>query len=179
MTDHAQILDPATVRLERVLPGPIERVWQFLTDSDKRAKWLAAGEFELRPGGVAELRFDHGSLSAEKDTPERFKANEGHSSTGTVLACEPPRLLTLTWGGPDDASEVSFELTPAESGKVLLVLTQRRLRTRDELIGTAAGWYAHLAILVDILEERTPRGFWSTLDLAEKEYERRIKAMDA
>jgi uncharacterized protein YndB with AHSA1/START domain len=38
-----------TVRLERLLPGPLERAWSFLTESDKRARWLAGGEWELRP----------------------------------------------------------------------------------------------------------------------------------
>ena len=37
---------PRTVRIERILPGPVERVWAYLTESDKRKKWLAA-----RPDG--------------------------------------------------------------------------------------------------------------------------------
>lgn len=177
MSDHGQILDPATLRLERVLPGPIERVWQYLTDSDKRARWLAAGQFELKPGGRAELRFDHGSLSAEKQTPERFKSSEGYRASATVLACEPPRLLTITWGGAGDVSEVTFELAPADD-KVKLVLTHRRLRSRADLVGTAAGWHAHLAMLTDDLEQRTRRGFWSTHAVAEQDYEQRMQGMD-
>ena len=31
------------VRFERLLPGPIERVWAYLTESDKRSLWLASG----------------------------------------------------------------------------------------------------------------------------------------
>ena len=46
-----EILDAGTIRFERLLPGPIERVWAFLTESEKRKLWLAAGDFELRPGG--------------------------------------------------------------------------------------------------------------------------------
>ena len=43
--------EPGTVRLERLLPGPIERVWAYLTESDKRATWFAAGTFDLlHPG---------------------------------------------------------------------------------------------------------------------------------
>ena len=37
--------EPGTVRLERLLPGPIERVWAYLTESAKRATWFAAGTF--------------------------------------------------------------------------------------------------------------------------------------
>jgi uncharacterized protein YndB with AHSA1/START domain len=48
------LLASDTVRFERTLPGPIERVRAFLTVSDKRAQWLAAGEMELRIGGSVE-----------------------------------------------------------------------------------------------------------------------------
>ena len=44
-------LDGLVARLERLLPGPIERVWAYVTESDKRATWLAGGEMELRVGG--------------------------------------------------------------------------------------------------------------------------------
>ena len=51
MTSYVERTDTATVRLERLLPGPIERVWAFITESDLRRQWLAAGEFELTVGG--------------------------------------------------------------------------------------------------------------------------------
>ena len=62
---------PATVRLERLLPGPIERVWAYLTDSDKRATWFASGVFDLRVGGKADLHFDHSRISSEPSPPTR------------------------------------------------------------------------------------------------------------
>ena len=49
--DRGTITEAGTIRFERLLPGPIERVWAYLTESDKRAKWLAAGDMDLRPGG--------------------------------------------------------------------------------------------------------------------------------
>jgi uncharacterized protein YndB with AHSA1/START domain len=33
---YAEAVEPGTVRLERLLPGPIDRVWAYLTESDKR-----------------------------------------------------------------------------------------------------------------------------------------------
>jgi uncharacterized protein YndB with AHSA1/START domain len=39
-----------TVRLERLLPGPIERVWRYLTESEARGQSLARGEMDLRVG---------------------------------------------------------------------------------------------------------------------------------
>ena len=62
MTDRASLpatlLAPATVRMERLLPGPVERLWAYLTESKKRATWFCGGEFELRVGGHARLQFD-------------------------------------------------------------------------------------------------------------------------
>src|SRR5688572_29818333 len=43
-----QRIAPDTVRMERLFPGPVERVWEFLVDPDKRALWLAGGPMELR-----------------------------------------------------------------------------------------------------------------------------------
>ena len=41
--DYGALIEPATVKIQRLLPGPIERVWAYLTDGDLRRKWLAAG----------------------------------------------------------------------------------------------------------------------------------------
>ena len=44
MNNYGELLDESTVRFERMLPGPIERVWSFIVDSDKRKKWLCGGD---------------------------------------------------------------------------------------------------------------------------------------
>jgi len=99
MSDHGVVLESGAIRFERVLPGPIDRVWAYLTDPDKRGKWLASGPMDLRPGGAIELRFRHADLSpAAEPIPERFKNMEnGVTSHGHVTRCEPPRLLGMTW----------------------------------------------------------------------------------
>ena len=51
MTDEGKVLSPTEVRFERLLPGPIETVWAYLTDSKMRGEWLASGPMELRVGG--------------------------------------------------------------------------------------------------------------------------------
>jgi uncharacterized protein YndB with AHSA1/START domain len=38
MNDYGTIAAPAEVRFERLLPGPIETVWAYLTESEKRAE---------------------------------------------------------------------------------------------------------------------------------------------
>ena len=60
---RSTLIKPSTIRLERLLPGPVERVWAYLTESKQRATWLAAGEFDLRLGGKVELIFDNDRLS--------------------------------------------------------------------------------------------------------------------
>jgi uncharacterized protein YndB with AHSA1/START domain len=78
MNEYGVVIEPRTVRFERVLPGPIERVWSYLTDSEKRGKWLASGPMELRVGGRVDLKFHNAKLSAKAEpTPERFKKFEG------------------------------------------------------------------------------------------------------
>ena len=73
MNDMSTSTEQGTVRLERLLPGPIERVWAYLTESDKRATWFAGGPFELRVGGKADLHFDHANISSEKRPSDEHK----------------------------------------------------------------------------------------------------------
>lgn len=93
MDDFGVIPEPGTVRFERLLPGPIERVWAFLTESDKRGTWLASGEMELRVGGRVALHFRHTDLSPVKEpTPERYKQYEDGTSS-TVASPAVTRLV--------------------------------------------------------------------------------------
>lgn len=162
-----------TLRIRRVLPGPIERVWAYLTESDKRGRWLAAGPMELRVGGRVALTFRNSGLSAHAEAPpDKYKDREGASLEGRVTRCDPPRLLSYTWG---EHSEVTFELSP-HGDEVLLVLTHRRLPDRRAMAMVGSGWHAHLAILLDHLHGRQPRPFWSTHARLEAEYERRLPA---
>lgn len=180
MSNYGIFTEPSTVRFERLLPGPIERVWTYLTESDKKAKWLAAGEMEHRVGGKVELRFRHDTLSPhDDDPPEKYEyMNEGTGFTGRITQYKPSRLLSYTWGeGTGEESEVIFELTP-EGEKVRLTLTHRRLgEDPDILKSVASGWHTHLDILSDRLNNRVPKGFWSVHTRMEREYKGRIREL--
>jgi uncharacterized protein YndB with AHSA1/START domain len=174
--EYGAVTEPGTLRLERVLPGPIERVWAYLTESEERGKWLAAGPMELRVGGRVELNWRHADLSAEKTPPAKYNKLEcGDTMKGSITRCDPPRLLSYTWGDTREASEVTFELSP-RGGEVLLVITHRRLGDRKEIVGVASGWHTHVGILIDHLHSREPRPFWTTISRLEEEYEKRIAA---
>ncbi|MDR9366539.1 MAG: SRPBCC family protein [Balneolaceae bacterium] len=178
-TEYGSYIHPGTLRFERLLPGPIERVWAFLTESDKKAKWLADGDIEPRIGGKVELHFYHKNLSEEEDPiPEKYREMEnGASYTGRVTQWDPPRLLSYTWfeEDPDDHSEVTYELIPQENDKVLLVLTHRRVGDkRNIIIGALAGWHTHLNILADCLAGNQPKGFWKVHTTVEKDYDQQV-----
>jgi uncharacterized protein YndB with AHSA1/START domain len=155
------LVEPGIVRLERLLPGPIERVWSYITDADKRARWLAGGEWDLRVGGSVRLEFDNNSLSSDKNPPERFKGGAKHSFDGIITRLEPPRLLAHTWTWDKNDTEVTYELMP--KGKdTLLVITHRRVEGRDTVANVMGGWDVHTGILADVLSGAEPRPFWKT-----------------
>ena len=175
MSDYAVVTAPGTVRIERLLPGPIERVWSYLTESDKRAQWFAGGETELKSGGRVELVFRNSELTNNDDpAPARYAKQAGEVvMTGRVIECEPPRLLVHTFGG--EGSQVRFELTP-RGDKVHLVITHSGVETFEGMTSIAGGWHTHLGILMARLEGREPDGFWRTHSRLEAEYVERLRA---
>ena len=178
MNEYGVLTEPNTVKIERLLPGPIERVWSYLTESDKRGKWLSFGDMDLRVGGRVEHVFNNSALTRNDEPPPAKYAQLGGEVRmhGIITAAEPPRLLSYTWAGDfATGSEVRFELMP-KGDKVLLVVTHRRLGGHDELISVSAGWHTHLDILADRLSGREPPGFWTTHTRLEAEYERRMPA---
>jgi uncharacterized protein YndB with AHSA1/START domain len=173
--DHGKFTTRGEVRIVRLLPGPIERVWEYLTDSKKRGRWFAGGPMEQKPGGKYELHFLHKNLAPGETPPEAMKHvhEDGVSFAGTVLRCEPPRVLSFTF---DDESEVTFELTPQDN-EVILVLTHRsKGADLPYLAGYAAGWHTHFSHLIAQLEGTPRPPFWSVHARLKAEYE---KALDS
>lgn len=168
---------PAEVSLVRLLPGPIERVWAYLTDPEKRARWLCGGIVEQRAGGRIEFAMHHARLAPGETPPEKFKhvQDPGVTFDGRVIRCEPPRLLVHTFGGDD--SEVTIELTP-QGSQVRLVLTHR-VKGDDlpDLCNYGSGWHTHVSLLIAELEGRPRPAFWATHARLVREYEDRRPAL--
>lgn len=161
MEKYGSIIAPGTLRFERSLPGPIDKVWAYLTESEKRGKWLAKGDMELFEGGKVDLYFLHQELSPLPDViPEKYKdMDKGHHFTGTILKVASPHLLSFTWEG---GSEVTFELTE-QADRVLMVITHRKLGDKKTtLLSVSAGWHNHVGILIANLEGTVPAPFWKT-----------------
>ncbi len=169
MSNYATNPAPKTVRLERLLPGPIERVWAFLVEPEKRARWFAGGVLEPRVDGTRELIFMHSNITDEPP-PERFKgAVAGFTSVAKMTRWEPPRALAYMWSGNGEKSEVTWELE-ARGEEVLFVITHRALPTRAEMVDVSGGWHAHTDILEALLRDTTPAPFWTNIERLEKHY---------
>jgi uncharacterized protein YndB with AHSA1/START domain len=166
---HGSLIEPATLKIQRLLPGPIERVWAYLTLSDQRRKWMASGEMELKVGAPFELTWRHDELS---DPPGQRPAGMGaeHKMQSRIVEVDPPRKLVFTWDG---GSEVSFELEP-KGGDVLLTVIHRRLPTRSMRLGVSAGWHAHLDVLVAVATGKKPEPFWDHWARLKQDYDRRL-----
>ncbi|HTJ97825.1 MAG TPA: SRPBCC family protein [Rhodocyclaceae bacterium] len=167
---------PNTVHLERILPGPIERVWAYLTEPEKRAKWFSDGPMAAAIGGAVELHFHNNTLGKEAETPERFKKYDGHTISGYITRYDPPHTLGFTFGQGEDASEVLFELSTRPNG-VLLVLKHSRLSSREGLLSVSTGWHTHLGVLLAELSGSTLQPFWARFVEVEQEYDKRIPSL--
>lgn len=168
--EHGTEIEPDTFRIERLLPGPVERIWAYLTESEKRRKWFGAGLMEPRVGGRVELQFRFSELTSEK-TPSGQDAS--CNVPGRVTQYDPPCLLSYTWGDGPDASEVTFQLTP-QGKNVLLVIIHRRLGDRTKMVRVGSGWHAHLDIFEDHLGGRNLRPFWATRARLQEQYSERL-----
>ena len=168
---YGVLIEPATLKIQRLLPGPIERIWAYLTDSDLRRQWLAAGPMEMKVGAPVELVWRNDELTNPPDPrPPGFAAERRMQSRITEL--DPPRKLAIAWDGSGD---VSFELEP-KGKEVLLTVIHRRLPDRGSLLGVGAGWHMHLDILVARVTGAEPEPFWDGWSRLHKAYDRRVSA---
>ena len=166
---YGVLTEPATMRIDRLLPGPVERVWAYLTQSDLRRQWLAAGEMEMKLGAPFELTWRNNELTNPPGERPADKSEE-HRMQSRITELDPPRKLAFAWR---DSGDVSFELTPKGS-EVLLTLIHRRLPNRSTELGVSAGWHAHLDILVARVRGEESAPFWDNWRRLRADYERRL-----
>jgi uncharacterized protein YndB with AHSA1/START domain len=168
---YGVLTEPATLQIQRLLPGPIDRIWAYLTESDLRRRWLASGEMKLEVGAPFELVWRNDELTDPIGTrPEGFGAE--HRMQSRITELDPPRRLGFAWNGSGD---VSIELAP-RGDKVLLSLTHRRLPDRSTTLGVSAGWHAHLDVLAARAAKADPEPFWDSWTRLRRDYEHRIPA---
>jgi uncharacterized protein YndB with AHSA1/START domain len=168
---YGALTEPATLKIQRLLPGPIERIWAYLTRSDLRRQWLAAGEMEMKVGAPFEFVWRNDELT---DPPgERPPGlSDEHRMQSRIIDLDPPRKLAIAWGAN---GEVSFALDP-KGNEVLLTVIHRRLPDRATMLKVGAGWHMHLDILVARATGKAPAPFWDGWSRLREEYDRRMPA---
>lgn len=87
------------VRLVHVYQAAVADVWKALTEPDRLARWFLPVTGDLRVKGSFQ-----------------FEDNAG----GTVLACEPERLLRVTYGGDTSVVELRLQADGPEATEFTL-----------------------------------------------------------
>jgi uncharacterized protein YndB with AHSA1/START domain len=187
---YGVLMGPETIKFERVLPGPVERVWEYLTDSDKRSEWFAAGPMDLKQGGEVKFKFDNSKLSGHpNDVPPKKEKADGEACAddkscgntekkpdtmaGKILQIDKPRLLKFTFMCHDVPTEVQFELEPRGKDTLLRII-HSKLSERNLMLGVTAGWQTHVGILADKMAGVKPQPFWTTHAALMAQYEKVI-----
>jgi uncharacterized protein YndB with AHSA1/START domain len=175
MTDLATLdgtgvlTDPATLQFRRLLPGPIERVWAYLTEGELRRRWLAAGDMTLEVGAPFEFVWRNDELT---DPPGQRPAGADaeHRMTSRITALDPPLTLGFSWG---EHGNVTIALTP-RGDEVLLVLTHAGVPDQATLLGVSSGWHSHLDLLDARARGIDPTPFWDSFARLRAEYAQRF-----
>lgn len=168
---YGQLIEPTTLKIQRMLPGPIERVWSYLIDGELRRKWLASGDITPQAGSTVELVWRNDELTDPPgNKPEGFGTE--HRMTSTIIEANPPRRLVFTFGVN---GEVAFDLEP-KGDKVLLTLVHRRLPDRATMLKVSAGWHAHIGLMVADISGTKKEPFWDTWLRLKDDYDRILPA---
>jgi uncharacterized protein YndB with AHSA1/START domain len=134
------------LELERLIPAPPERVFEYWTEPELVAKWFGPGDFDvpssqldLRPGGKwrTTIRSPEGKL---------------RTVSGVYSAIDPPRRLVFTWVWDDDdgvrghETQVTVTLEPTPGG-TRLRLVQEDFQNREVRDLHNGGWGSSLSKL--------------------------------
>ena len=171
-TEFGEIIDASTVRFERLLPGPIERVWSYLSKREFLSTWLADGD--IGPAGS--------QINLRLQGP-KVPMQTGATIVGSVHRCEPPRVLSYTWthiapGASEPTvaeSLVTFELEP-RGEKVRLILTHSRIAP-EFITRLSTGWHSFLDIMRLRMGNQEPEPLQQLFGQLLPQYEERFKTV--
>ena len=135
--------DGPQVRIERVLPAPIQDVFDAWTDPGRMAEWLS-------PVGHAEAEVDLRVMGRFKVSMIGEVTRIEH--TGEYFVVNPPNELSFTWqsfytGTEPSVVTVSLE---AEGEETRMVVTHRRL-PGSQVDPHTQGWEAMITRLAVVL----------------------------
>jgi len=123
-----------SVVIEREIPFPPEKIWRALTQPHLIEEWLMKNDFKPVVGHRFNLRADWGVVDSQ------------------VLAVEPNKTLSYTWGSFGLESVVTWTLTPTSTGTHLR-MEQSGFRPDQPQYyqGAQYGWQRFFAALEQIL----------------------------
>jgi uncharacterized protein YndB with AHSA1/START domain len=123
-----------SVVVERELSHPPEKIWRALTQPQLIAEWLMKNDFKPIMDHRFNLRADWGAVDCQ------------------VLAIEPNRALSYSWGAYGLESVVTWTLTPTPGGTHLR-MEQSGFRPDQQQAyqGAKAGWPQFLQELEQVL----------------------------
>ena len=132
MTDTAT--ETRSVVIEREIEFPPEKIWRALTQPHLIEAWLMKNNFNPVVGHGFNLRADWGVVDCK------------------VLAIEPNKTLSYTWGVFDLESVVTWTLNPSSTGTHLL-MEQSGFRPDQQQAhqGANYGWQGFFAALEQVL----------------------------
>jgi uncharacterized protein YndB with AHSA1/START domain len=136
-------------RIERTveIAHPPARVWAALTTAEGLSAWFGnQADIDLRPGGSASMKWDHGYTAGMR-----------------VERVEEPTVFGFTWpiyGLPEDdprRTYVEFTLAPTDAGTRLTVVESGFAQLADDAYakaygGNTEGWASELGELVSYLD---------------------------
>jgi uncharacterized protein YndB with AHSA1/START domain len=116
----------STLRFERQLRHPVERVWRAITDPAELESWFPS-------------RVELGELALGARLHFVFETENVEPMDGQITELEPPRVLGFSWG----SDQLRFELEPTAQGCQLVfscTFTNDGLKAARD----AAGWHVCL-----------------------------------
>jgi uncharacterized protein YndB with AHSA1/START domain len=116
--------------VEREMPHPPEKIWRALTQPHLIEEWLMKNDFKPVVGHSFNLRADWGVVDCQ------------------VLAVEPNKMVSYTWGAYGLESVVTWTLTPTSTGTHLR-MEQSGFRPDQQQAyqGAKGGWQQFFAAL--------------------------------
>ncbi len=89
------------LRVRRGFDTSVEDLWEVVTDPERLARWFAPVSGDFKVGGTYQV--------------------EGNAG-GEILACDPPRKLSVTWVYDGDTSWVDVDFRSVDEGRSELEL---------------------------------------------------------
>ena len=123
-----------SVVVEREIAYSPEKIWRALTQPHLIEAWLMKNDFNPVVGHRFNLRADWGTVDCQ------------------VLAVEPNKTLSYTWGAYDLKSVVTWTLTPTTTGTRLRMEQSGFLPDQQQYYqGAKGGWQQFFAALEQVL----------------------------